>query len=378
MKLLIFCYEYPPLGGGAGNALYHLCREWKAAGHEMTIVTSGIKGGVSALESVDGIQVHRLDVGRKSRFKGRVSEMITFMAKCSGSFESFYKAVRPDLCISFLLVPGGGLAPLRIKRKFGVPYVVELRGGDTPGFGLASLKLYHLAAKPVMRLLLKNCAHAIAVGEGLRILVKNAVKNVDLIGNGVDADKFRPVSHEIKDTANVLFVGRLVDSQKKVSKLMEAVKSVCGTRLTVVGDGEDRDSLENLAGKMEITDKVSFTGWLDKENLLKQYQSADIYASASIAEGMSNSALEALACGLPLLLSDIYGHKELVDNGDNGFLFDPADRTDLDVKLNRMISDKNNLRRMGEKSREKAVNHFTWAGVAAQRMAVYQKVSQRG
>jgi glycosyltransferase involved in cell wall biosynthesis len=378
MKLLIYCYEYPPLGAGAGNALYHLCREWKKAGHEITIVTSALKGETPFMESKEGIQIRRLDVGRKSRFKGRVSEMITFMRRCSTSFKSFYESIQPDLCVSFLLIPGGGLAPLRMKNQFGVPYIVELRGGDTPGFGLSSLKLYHLVARPVMRLLLKNCAQAIAVGEGLRLLVKDSVKTVEVIGNGVDVDKFTPSNQEKTGGIKILFVGRLVDSQKKISKLMHAVRNTPGTHLTVAGDGEDRATLENLAKKMQIGNRISFTGWLDKENLLKQYQSADIYASASIAEGMSNSALEALSCGLALLLTNIYGHTELVDNGGNGWVFDPESQADLEAKLTEMTRDRDFLRQMGRKSREKAVRQFTWAGVAAQRMAIYEKVARRG
>ncbi|MCA9396385.1 MAG: glycosyltransferase family 4 protein, partial [Candidatus Omnitrophica bacterium] len=105
--------------------------------------------------------------------------------------------------------------------------------------------------------------------------------------------------------------------------------------------------------------------------LLKLYQSSDCYISASRYEGMPNTALEAMASGLPLFVSDIGGHRELTDES-NGILFRDcsADTANL---FHEFTGNRESLRKMGECSRQKAVKCFGWTENARKRIKLYEE-----
>lgn len=384
MKLLIYCYEYPPIGGGAGNALGFLARIWAGQGHAVTIVTSQF-GDLPADAVTDGVRVLRLAVGRRSVSRGRLVEMIRFMAASRRTADAVYEKTRPDLAVAFFTIPSG-TAPMYLKRRHGLPFVTELRGGDVPGFSPKLLGFFHLLLAPRIRSIWKASSLVIANSRGLADLARKTAPElrIEVTPNGVDTRVFQPAAPLPSSSAptstdrpagscRCVFVGRIVDGQKQISRLIQAIADQPGIELAVVGAGPDEARLKRLAAAGAGAGRIHFKGWAKGPELLRILQASDVYVSASAWEGMSNSALEGLSCGLPLVLSRISGHEELVEEGKNGFLFDVGSTEELKAALRRIASDPGLRLRFAEASRERAEKHFDWQTLAAQHLDLYRQ-----
>ncbi|MEI8344551.1 MAG: glycosyltransferase family 4 protein, partial [Candidatus Omnitrophota bacterium] len=173
------------------------------------------------------------------------------------------------------------------------------------------------------------------------------------------------------ETLKILFAGRLVDAQKKISTLLEAIRGLEQVHLTIVGDGPDRSLLAEQVKRLRLEAHVRFAGWLDKVALRRAYQEANAYVSASLYEGMSNTALEAMSCGLPLILSDIPGHQELVVSRENGLLFGPGDHGQLAEFLTGLSADAALGAAMSRQGRRLACERFSWSELARQHLDLF-------
>ena len=141
---------------------------------------------------------------------------------------------------------------------------------------------------------------------------------MERMASGVDADHFRPgpsaVESTLPDHPRVVFTGRL-HPQKSLDVLLDAWPEVSrrtGANLVLFGEGPDRDSLQTQANRLEIANHIHFAGPVaDPADHLR---AADFFALPSVAEGMSNSLLEAMSTALPCLVSHIGGNIDLIDH----------------------------------------------------------------
>ncbi|MBF0254009.1 MAG: glycosyltransferase family 4 protein [Candidatus Omnitrophica bacterium] len=375
MNLLVFCYEFPPIGGGAGRALFQLSRRWVTAGHEVTVVTTRWDG-LLAEEIVDGIRVIRLKCGRKEKSRGRIIEMLVYMVRSFLEAGCWIKKTQPDLCVAFMTVPGG-LAPLWIKKRFGVHFVTFLRGGDVPGFDPVRLKGYHCMTCKMILHVWEQSRVVIANSHGLARLAHDSCPhlNIPVIPNGVEIDSQSDALRTRAPNSRLkcLFAGRLADSQKNVSLLLSALAPLEWAELEIIGDGPDRRYLAEMAIKLGMDHRVFFRGWKSTSELKAHLRLADLYISASRWEGMPNACLEAMAEGLPLVLSRVAGHEDLVEEGRNGFLFDPNVSTTLAVILNRFEKNVDLSLRMGFESRRIASERFRWEDSAVRCLEIFEE-----
>lgn len=372
MKVLVFCYEFPPIGAGAGNAVYHLAEEWSKAGHEITVVTSKFRD-LPDRETVSGIHVRRVWVGRRRADRGYIHEMLIFMVWSALYAACLPKDGRPDVSVSFLTVPSG-IGPWVLRALYGVPMVTEIRGGDVPGFYPEALRRHHRYAGWLIRLIWNASRAIVANGSGLEALARSSGtrRPVYMIPNGVDPNRFYPPESKSRgETFTLLFAGRFVDSQKNIMRVCELLSEWDDIRLILAGDGPDRKRIEQFILQNEFGNRVFLSGWLKGDALREIYQRADVYVSASRWEGMPNSALEAMACGLPLILSRIPGHTELIEEGRNGFLFDSEDAAALKSAVQKLRSDAALWSRMSAESRFMACERFDWRTLAEKHMAIY-------
>jgi glycosyltransferase involved in cell wall biosynthesis len=357
MRLLIINYEYPPLGGGAGNATACLAREWAARGHSVEVLTGGFRG-LHSHEEVDGYSVRRLPTPRRAQGQCSVGEMCAFMA---ASCVAVFAGRRPDVVIAFFSIPSGPAAWL-LKLLSGVPYIVSLRGGDVPGFDAKNIGNLHALTNPVTALLWRNARAVVGNSAGLCSLARDFMPGLEVpeIPNGVDTARFFP-THRNGGRCELLFVGRLA-AQKGVDVLLRAVAGISGDwRLRIAGDGPEREKLTALVAELSLHERVEFLGWTQREALPALYQSADIFVFPSYDEGMPNVVLEALASGLPIVATRIAGNEQLVVHGENGALVPTGNPQAFADSLRPLISSSEIRREMGKKSRELAVSKFSWS-----------------
>jgi len=364
-----------PVGGGAGNALSHLAKEWAQLGHTVTIVTSSWPS-LPREEVNEGVRIIRLDCGRRRLDRSRFIEWARFMFLSSARAREWLSP-RPDLCLAFMAVPGGA-APYWIRKRFQIPYIAELRGGDVPGFGGKDLWMIHAFGRFLFRPILSRASAAIALTSELEELARKEAPKlpIELIPNGVDSEIFLPGPKKASEFLEIVFAGRFAQWQKDITTMLDAMTRVSQARLTICGDGPDRGLIENQVREKGLEGRVRIKGWCSTEGLMEIYRSADAYVSAACFEGIPNTALEAMASGLPLVLSDIPGHRILADQS-NALVFPVKDALALARHLERLINEPALREKMGEASRRRAVESFSWSGVAQRQMEYFRQVLAR-
>ena len=358
MRILALNYELPPLGGGAGNATAHISRELVRLGCEVNVLTSGFRG-LPAEETIDGYRVHRTPVLRRHIDRCSPLEMASFVLSALAPAVRLARRLQPDIVHVYFSIPTGPVAWVT-KRLTGAPYLLSLRGGDVPGFLPGSLTGLHRLVAPLNRLVWRDAAVIVANSAGLRDLAQQSTKKpVEMVPNGVDLQRFCPTAASRQNGAlRVLFAGRLV-RQKGADYLIRAVEQLirnaqADIELVIVGDGPEEPALRQLTQQLSLTQRVHFAGWVGRDDMPGHYRSADLFVLPSFEEGMPNVVLEALACGLPVIATNIYGNRELVTHGHNGLLIPPGDSEALAQALLTLTREPEARRSMGLLARQRA------------------------
>ncbi len=263
------------------------------------------------------------------------------------------------------------LAGLRLRQTTGKPLVYNVHLPQDTGLRMALENLGLLAADLVL-------VNSRAVREEL-MERRLPVRRCEVVPNGVDLDTFRPAADWPRDGGYVLFVGRLV-AQKGVDLLLRAFGALLqrcpGSRLIVVGDGELELYLDRLARFLGFPDRVSFVGWRTGAALVELYQGAQVVVVPSFYEPFGIVALEAMACGRPVIASRVGGLQEIVTDGVEGYLVDVGDHRKLASRLAGVILDPELRARMGTAALRRAAD-FSWRRVAGETLALYRELAGR-
>jgi glycosyltransferase involved in cell wall biosynthesis len=142
--------------------------------------------------------------------------------------------------------------------------------------------------------------------------------------------------------------------------------------LVIAGDGPEKQRLEKLTREAALGDRVTFTGWVD--DIRDAMSDWDIYAQPSIAEGIGIAALEAMAQGIPVVASEIGGLREIVVNGETGFLVPSKDSAQLAAHLKELVCNPDLRARMGEAARRRATENFSRERESNAIQTAYQKL----
>lgn len=195
---------------------------------------------------------------------------------------------------------------------------------------------------------------------------------IKVIHNGIDCETFRPVAEE--DTnPRVLFVGRLKKS-KGVQRLVDAFArlDVEKAQLDIVGEGPLDASLRTRCREHGISESVTFHGRVPNEELPELYSRSAVFALPSTREGLPRTVLEAMACGTPVVISDIPQLKALVN--DVGVTVPAMAVEPLAVELERLLTDRELRDSLGTRSRERVVEGYSWAETVSETTEVYYEL----
>jgi glycosyltransferase involved in cell wall biosynthesis len=373
MKLLFINSEYPPVGGGAGNASANLACQLVEMGSEVIVVTSAFDD-LPNDETRQGVRILRGPASRRRVDRSDALEQTVFIAGAFWRSVRLMRQYRPDVALAFFGVPSGVVAWL-LKMLFRMPYVVSLRGGDVPGFRPYDFWLYHKIAAPVLRLIWHGAAAVVANSVGLRDLARAFDSSVDIpvVPNGVDVDRF-PSAERTWSSPRILSVGRIVH-QKGLDLAMMALAGLkdLDWQWRVVGDGPQLPVLQGMLREQALDGRVQFLGWQKPQELRREYANANLFLFPSRDEGMPNAVLEAMASGLPVVATRISGNEELILDGETGALVPTDDAAALREALRQLISDGRRRERMGRAGRERVQRDYAWRSAARQ----YQSILER-
>ncbi|HNA56176.1 MAG TPA: glycosyltransferase family 4 protein, partial [Anaerolineales bacterium] len=144
--------------------------------------------------------------------------------------------------------------------------------------------------------------------------------------------------------------------------------------LILLGGGSQGAKIRQILQSGGVLERVTFGGQISQTDLPRWYHMADLYISPSHVDGSSVSLMEALACGLPCLVSDIPANKEWVFENENGWLFRDGDANDLAEKILAAISQREKLPEIGRASRSTAEMRADWKKNAEALMNVYRSL----
>lgn len=377
MKVLMINYEFPPIGGGGGNVTYFISKNLALRGHEVKIVTSRFRN-LPKREKKDEFEIIRVPVLRKNPNYCRFHEMLTFVVSASVYCLWFVRKFNPDIVHVFFGIPSGPVAYL-LKKIYNLPYVLFLGGRDVPRIhpDPPIYRLLYGILMPAIKGIWGNSKAVVACSQGLRELaLKTGINvNIRVIPDGVDLKRFSPPDRSmVPKTIKILAVGRLIPRKGfdcLIKSIPIALKLTKGDFcVEIVGDGPLWNELRQLSKQEGVDKKVIFSGSIPYEELHKKYREADVFVLTSKAEGMPLVVLEAMACGLPIISTNVQGVDELVLPGVNGFLFQPSDHNALGRHIASIVSDHRMRIEMGKQSL-KIIKRFDWANITERYIDIY-------
>jgi L-malate glycosyltransferase len=375
MKILMLNYEFPPIGGGGGQAHQALLQRYAGRPDlDVDVLTSSPRPGIVVEQMAANVLIFKVGIHKKHLHLWRRREVVEWLLKAGACYRALIKRGDYDLVHAFFGFPTGWLCYRTAKR---MPYIISLRGSDVPGANARLQLEYKILGPLVFKPIWKKASALVACSEGLRARALRFLPSADIevITNGVDLERFRPAQEHIgSGPLRLLTVGRL-SVTKRLPLLIETVQLLCSrgcrARLTVVGGGALESQLRQLLSEKSLRDEVTLTGRREAENMPEIYRQHDVYISASMQEGMSNAMLEAMASGLPIMTTRCEGVDELIS--DNGVVVEEATPAALAEAARGLIDKPQTQRAMALAARKKAEG-FGWDAVAESYLRLYAKV----
>ena len=356
--------EFPPLGGGTGTVnqaiLKHLSN---SPDLDIDLITSSPENIYESETFGERIKIYKVPVDRFNIHHASNKELILYALRAFTNGLRKHRQRRYDLCFAWSAVPAGVCA-LGLKWISGLRYILRVSGPDIPGFEQRYRNLYPFL-KPLIRMIWHNAEVVIAkcAAEADMIRKIDPKLEVTIIPNGVDTNQFKP-GEPIPDQGplKLLCVARLI-KRKGQHHLIEAVKRITDQGIDVVldlvGSGDAEGEYRALVKSLRIEDRINFRGYIPRAEVPVFYALAHVFVLPSYNEGMSVATLEAMASGLPLVVTHTSGTDELVDEGVNGFTFSFGDVKELSNIIMNLFMNNGLIERMGINSIRKAQS-FKW------------------
>ncbi|GAA2016826.1 glycosyltransferase family 4 protein [Nocardioides kribbensis] len=350
-------------GSGGGSARNRAVNARLARHHDITMVTARYPGAEDRVE--DGVRHVHLGIGR-----GYMVSLLSYFA-CLPWFLLRHSR-HHDLVVEEFAAPLGSVSAPRWTRR---PTLAVVQWLDAAG----KSRQYHLPFLAFESLGLRSHRRAVAVSHDLadQIGSRAPALRVDVVPNGVEPEAF-----EVRepDSGDVVYLGRLEIAQKGLDLLCEAWAGVAhrvGGRLVIAGDGPDRARLERLCERLGIADSVVMLGRVEGEEKLRLLAGARVVAMPSRYETFGMVAVEALACGSPVVAFAIPCLREVVPEGSGVLVPDLLDTGAYGEALADAWADPGLKARAASNGRDFA-RRFEWDAIAREQETVYLDVAQAG
>ncbi len=378
MRVLMLNNEFPPLGGGTGTVNKAiLARLASVPGLEVDLVTSALGRRPERERLAERVRSFKVPVNNRNIHHSSNRELLTYAARALPMALRLHRAAPYDLVFAWSAVPAGGVA-LALRRLVGLPYILRVCGPDIPGFERRYGALYPVLT-PVIKAIWGGAARLVAKCQGEADMMRAVSPGlqIDLVPNGVDLAAFPQAPIADGGPLRAICVARLIE-RKGQHHLIEAVRRLTDEgldlQLELVGEGDARAANEELARRLGVADRVSFAGYVPRERIAERYAAAHVFVLPSYNEGMSVATLEAMAAGLPTLVTRTGGAEELVDEGVSGRIFAWGDVEALVGHLRDLARDRGLARRMGAAARARAAS-FSWESAAQRYLAMFSELA---
>ncbi|HUR69568.1 MAG TPA: glycosyltransferase family 4 protein [Candidatus Thermoplasmatota archaeon] len=368
-------YLHPHVGGVESH-VEGVASELARRGHEVEVLTSRLDGTAPS-EERDGYLITRVPTSR-----------ILFSTPITPRLGEHLAAAPRDLVHAHSPPPLSSWYAARWARASNTPFALTYH---------CDLEIPRVGGGAIVETYRRTMGRA-AVGAADAIIATTRTyaetsrslwhrTDVEVVPNMVDTERFRPDApatldvrrrHRLGAGPIALFVGRLTH-HKGVEEFLRAAEHTAPVVHLVVGDGPRREALEGMARDLPAG-RVVFAGKVDARHLPSYYRAAavGVLPSTSRLEAFGIAALECMASGRPVVVSDIPGVSEVLEPGVSGLVAEPLDARDLAEKIRRLALDEELAASMGKAARERVLKHFTLPRVADRLVEIYQRISRGG
>ncbi len=242
------------------------------------------------------------------------------------------------------------------------------------GFYVKNIKLLHgnvytFFAKKMEEIFLSYPDRITAISKKVAEYYTSLGYDTVYIPNAIDLEEIPKEKIRLYDK-QIIFAGRL-SSEKGVDILIRAIKDLEDIHLLIFGEGPEEERLKNLS---KGSKNIHFLGFRPNNIVLKYLKGSDIYVQPSRTEGLSTSILEAMACKVPVIATDVGGNSEVIENGVSGILINPEDSLSLRKNIVMILEDEKYRKILVENAYRNILEKYNWEVVIDQYIKLYQEV----
>lgn len=263
-----------------------------------------------------------------------------------------------------------GLAALEISRLLGIPNIISIQGGDGHWVGLCC-DTHKKAMQAVLFYANELVIGSQSFAQEVHVNHQLPIERLTVVPGAINSDHFKPKENKelgtLSNTPILLYHGR-VDKRKGVLELIEAINQLVRMKINLVlhisGIGPDLEEAKKLVHDLNLDHSIKFLGYVPYQDVPSIYQQADIFVSPTWSEGFSNTILEAMACGLPIVAAKSIGVVDCLTDGENALLHKTHDVNDLCQKLITILQDQPLRLKFASNALNEIATKYKWEKIA--------------
>jgi len=385
LKVLMLSWEYPPrVIGGLATHVKHLTDELRDIGVEIVLLTCNYPGAPET-EELGNMTVRRIE-----SYTAPTPDFASWILLMNLTMErEAVKTIRELGNVDIVHAHDWLVAKpaISIKHLCRVPLISTIHSTEQ-GRRRGLHSDYHRMIHQIEWWLTYESWKVICCSNYMRDEVvrffNTPPDKIAVIPNGVDVSKFEACAcskdlrsrYAVENEKIILYVGRLVP-EKGVNVLLGAMPGVLRShpeaKLVVVGEGYYKEELMRISSQMNISPKVYFTGYVDDGTLRSLYKCASVAVFPSLYEPFGIVALEAMASGVPVIVSNTGGFSEIVENDVNGLKVEPNNSDELSHAISYLLDNPDVAERLKREALIKVETTYNWRSIAERTKDLYLK-----
>jgi len=400
LKICMLSYRSNPHCGGQGVYLKNLSRELAGLGHHVDVVSGPpdpMLDSEIAVYKLDCLDLYNPDDLFRIPGIRELSDPINFLEWIGVSTMGFpepftfglraykflrrkkYDIIHDNQSLSYGIWALSRIMPAiaTIHHPITVDRKIALKSSGSFIKKMQSLRWFSFLGmqKNVSRRLLKIITVSKASRNDISKHFKIPLKRFDIVPNGIDTRIFRPRKDVVRKKNSLIVTTSSDTPLKGLYHLLKAIGIVLKSRevnLAVIGSPKKDSGVVKLIKRLEIGNRIRFTGRISDEELVKEYAKASIAVTPSVYEGFGLPAGEAMACGVPVISTTGGALPEVV--GDAGMLVPPSDPAALAKATIELLDSPVHAAKMGRAGHKRIHENFTWERTAEKTVSAYRKV----
>ncbi len=315
------------------------------------------------------IETFNVSDNLRDRSDGAYSKIIYLLAL--KKIKEVIRKFRPDILHSHYASSFGLLGALTGFH----PFIISVWGSDISTFPSSSFK------KALLKFTLSKADKLLSTSKAMKEeTMEFTDKSIELTPFGIDVEKFFPKKVISLFGENDLVIGTIktlkeyygIEYLIRAFQLLKNKYPSLPLKLLIVGGGEQKEYLKDLSSSLGVENDTIFTGYISPDKVPDYHNMLDIYVAASVRESFGVAVLEASACGKPVVVTNVGGLPEVVDNGETGYIVETQNIVMLSEAIGKLAVNEPQRIRFGENGRNKVIREYVWQDSVDKMIKVYK------